>query len=113
MKITVNSTLLEPHSGARVKDAVLSFYMNSGRRVPKKFPTVEDRFGNRVAPDGELIEGNILFIASGRKKRAPTLKVLAAALIIGLLPVCGSLKHAGTATPPERQAVIFAVNDMH
>jgi len=112
MKITVNSTLLEPHSGARVKDAVLSFYMNSGRRVPKKFPTVEDRFGNRVARMGTDRREHP-FIASGRKKRAPTLKVLAAALIIGLLPVCGSLKHAGTATPPERQAVIFAVNDMH
>jgi 5'-nucleotidase len=113
MKITVNSTLLELFAGARVKDAIMSFYTNSGRRVPKKLPLVEDRFGNRVAPDGELTEGNILFISSGRKKRTSSLKVLAAALAIALLPACGSLKHAGTAPPPERQAVIFAVNDMH
>jgi len=113
MKITVNNTLLELFTGARVKDAIMSFYTNSGRRVPKKLPLVEDRFGNIVAPDGELTEGNILFIVSGRKKRTSYLKVLAAALAIGLLPACSSLKHAGTAKPSERQAVIFAVNDMH
>jgi 5'-nucleotidase len=123
MKITVNKTLLELHNGARVKDAIMSFYTYAGRRVPKKLPPVEDRFGNRVAPDGELTEGNTLFIVSERKKRASTLKVVTAALAIGLLPSCGSLKHAETlpileklaaSTPPaERQAVIFAVNDIH
>ncbi len=113
MKITINNTLLELHNGARVKDAIVSFYTHSGRRVPQKLPAVEDRFGNRVAPDGELTEGNTLFIGSGRKKRASTLKVITALLAIGLLPACSSLRHAGTAMPPDRQAVIFAVNDMH
>jgi 5'-nucleotidase len=113
MKITVNNTLLELHTGARVKDAIMSFYTQSGRKVPKKFPPVEDRFGNRVAPDGELTERNTLFIVSTRKKRASTLKVITAILAIGLLPACSSMKHAGTALPTERQAVIFAVNDMH
>jgi len=113
MKITVNNSLLELHNGAMVKDAILSFYTHSGRRVPKRLPPVEDRFGNRVAPDGELTEGNTLFIVSGRKKRAATLKVITVILAIGLLSSCSSLKHAGTALPTERQAVIFAVNDMH
>ena len=113
MKITVNNTLLELHNGARVKDAIMSFYTNSGRRVPKKLPAVEDRFGNRVALDGELTEGNTLFIVSRRKKRSSSLKLITAVLAIGLLPACSSLKHAVTALPPERQAVIFAVNDMH
>jgi 5'-nucleotidase len=113
MKITVNNTLLELHDGARVKDAMLSFYTQSGRKVPKKFPPVEDRFGNRVALDGELTEGNSLIIASGRKKRFSSLKLISVMLAIGLLPACSSLKHAGTAIPSERQAVIFAVNDMH
>lgn len=113
MKITVNNTLLELHNGARVKDAILSFYTQSGRRVPKRLPPVEDHFGNRVAPDGELTEGNTLFIVSGRKKRSSSLKLITAVLAIGLLPACSSLKHVGTALPPERQAVIFAVNDMH
>jgi 5'-nucleotidase/UDP-sugar diphosphatase len=113
MKITVNNTLLELHNGARVKDAILSFYTQSGRRVPKKLPAVEDRFGNMVALDGELTEEDTLFIVSGRNKRASSLILIIAVLAIGLLPACSSLKHAGTALPPERQAVIFAVNDMH
>src|SRR5665647_1591969 len=113
MKITVNNTLLELQDGARVKDAIMSFYTQAGRKVPKRLPAVEDRFGNRVALDGELTEGNTLFIVSRRKKRFSSLKLITAALAIGLLPACSSLKHAGTALPPERQAVIFAVNDMH
>jgi 5'-nucleotidase / UDP-sugar diphosphatase len=113
MKITVNSTLLELHNGARVKDAIMSYYTNSGRRVPKKLPPVEDRFGNRVAPDGELMEGNTLFIVSSRKKWSSSLKLIIAMLAIGILPACSSTKHSGTVMLPERQAVIFAVNDMH
>ncbi len=113
MKITVNNILLELHNGARVKDAIMSFYTRSGQKVPKRMPDVEDRFGNRVAPDGQLTEGNTLFIVSGRRKSSPSLKIIAAVLAIGLLSACGSLKHAGTTTPTERQAVIFAVNDMH
>ena len=113
MKITVNDSLLELHDGARVKDAIMSFYTISGRRVPKKLPSAEDRFGNRVALDGEMTEGNTLFIVPRRKKRSSSLKLIAILLAIGLLPACSSLKHAGTAMPPERQAVIFAVNDMH
>ena len=123
MKITVNTTLLELHTGARVRDAILSFFTHTERRVPKRLPAVEDSFGNRVAHDGELTEGNTLFIVSGHKKRTSTLKLIAAILAIGLLSACGSMKHAGTSaipekqsgiTPPaERQAVIFAVNDMH
>lgn len=113
MKITVNDTLLELHDGARVKDAIMSFYTNSGQRAPKKLPAVEDRFGNRVALDGEMTGGNILFIVARRKKRSPSLKLITAVLAVALLPACSSLKHTGTALPPERQAVIFAVNDMH
>jgi len=113
MKITVNNTSLELHNGARVKDAIMSFYTQSGRKVPKKMPPVEDRFGNRVAPDGELTEGNSLFIVSGHKKSPASLIIIAAVLAIGLLSACGSLRQTGSTTPAERQAVIFAVNDMH
>ncbi len=113
MKITVNNTSLELQNGARVKDAIMSFYTRSGRKVPKRIPDVEDRFGNRVAPDGELTEGNTLFIVSGRRKSSPSLKIITALLAIGFLSACGSLRQTGSATPAERQAVIFAVNDMH
>lgn len=113
MKITVNNTLLELHNGARVKDAIVSFFTKSERKMPKIMPPVEDRFGNRVSPDGELTEGNTLFIVSGRKKSSSLLGIITAVLAIGLLYACSSLKHAGTTIPAERQAVIFAVNDMH
>lgn len=113
MKITVNNTLLELHSGARVKDAILSFFTHAGRKVPKRLPIVEDRFGNRVAHDGELTEGSALFIVPGHKKNSSSLKIITAMLAIGVLSGCSSMKHARPAVPPERQAVIFAVNDMH
>jgi len=113
MKITVNNTLLELHNGARVKDAILSFFKHAGREVPKRLPNVEDRFGNRVAHDGELTEGSALFIVPGHKKSSSSLKIITAVLAIGLLSGCTSLKHTGKALPSERQAVIFAVNDIH
>lgn len=124
MKITVNNTVLELHGGAKVKDAILNFFTHSGRKVPKRLPIVEDRFGNRVAHDGELTEGSALFIVPGHKKSSSSMKIITAVLAIGVLSGCSSLKHAGTSaiiekqagssTPPaERQAVIFAVNDMH
>ncbi|MBE0679279.1 MAG: bifunctional metallophosphatase/5'-nucleotidase, partial [Bacteroidales bacterium] len=70
-------------------------------------------FGNRVAHDGELTEGSALFIVPGHKKSSSSLKIITSVLAIGLLTSCTSLKHSGTTLPSERQAVIFAVNDMH
>ena len=119
MKITVNDTLLELHHGAIVKDAILKYYTQAGRKMPKRMPHVEDRYGNTVAPDGALTEGNTLFVRSGRKRKDPVLKLLWLISVIGLLTACSSTKHAGTApekpviASAERQAVMFAVNDMH
>jgi len=113
MKITINNTLLELHNGAKVKDAIINYYTHNGWRVPKKLPAAEDRFGNSVAPDGELTEGNMLFTVSRRKKSSPALKLITAIVALGLLSACSSTKHTGTTMPSERQAFIFAVNDMH
>ena len=123
MKITLNNTLLELHSGARVRDAIVSFFTHTGQKLPRRLPRIEDRFGNRVDHDGELSEGNTLFIVPGHKKRASSLKLIPAVLAIGLISACSSQRHAATSvvpenkagiTPPaERQAVIFSVNDMH
>lgn len=131
MKITVNNIVLEIHHGARVKDAITSYYTQAGRRVPKKLPQAEDRYGNRVSHDGELTEGNILIIISGRKKKGSALKAILMFLAAGLLCSCSSTRPAvtyaapekqdeatvattrATPEPAERQAVIFAVNDMH
>ena len=119
MKITVNDTLLELYHGAMVKDAILTYYSQAGLKMPKRMPRVEDRYGNIVAPDGQLAEGNALFIRSGRRSKSSALKLLWFLCVIGLLADCGSTKHSGATSeirndsPPERQVVIFAVNDMH
>ena len=113
MKITVNNTPLELHGGARVKDAIVSFYTQSGKRVPKRLPTVEDRFGNRVAPDGELTEGSVLFIRTRRRMKSPPLKLILTVLAACTLSACGSLRQAETSKALTREAAIFAVNDMH
>lgn len=138
MEITVNKTLLDLHNGARVRDAIAGFYKHAGRKVPERLPVAEDPFGNIVAHDGELTDGNTLFILSGRKKRTRMVRLIIALLATGLLSGCSSTRHTGSATTPaksaenvtaserytgdtqtgkgavnERQAVIFAVNDMH
>jgi 5'-nucleotidase len=113
MKITVNNILIEVHSGARVKDAILKFYSQTGLKIPKCFPVVEDRYGNEVAGDGELADGNTLFIRARGKKRIPFLRMVPLVLAIGLFSACSTGKKATTGDRGERQAVIFAVNDMH
>lgn len=131
MKIKVNNITLELHYGARVKDAILSYYSHTSRRIPKRMPPVEDRFGNRVSHDGELAEGNTLVIVTGRKKKGSALEMILILLAAGALSACSSMRQtatspapqkqgeaavmtsSGTATTAERQAVIFAVNDMH
>jgi 5'-nucleotidase len=123
MKITVNNTLLELRNGARVRDAIAAFYKHAGRKVPEKLPVAEDKFGNIVAPDGSLTEGNTLFILSGRKKRTRIIRLVVVLIAAGLLSACSSAKYTAASpapekqtevsTPAERQAVIFAVNDMH
>lgn len=113
MKITVNNILLEVHNGARVKDAVIKFYSHTGLKIPKHFPVVEDRYGNVVADDGELTDGNTLFIRKRGKKRIPFLRVVSLVIAIGLVSACSTGKKALTGSRGERQAVIFAVNDMH
>lgn len=131
MKITVNDTLLDLHNGARVRDAIAGFYKHAGRKVPGRLPVAEDRYGNIVAPDGALTDGNALFILSGRKKRTRLIRLLVVILAAGLLFACNSTRHAatspdmkkqgsttvaapaGTVAPDDRQAVIFSVNDMH
>lgn len=138
MKILVNNTELNLQNGARVRDAIAGYYRHAGRRVPERLPVAEDRFGNIVAPDGALTEGNSLFILSGRKKRTRIIRLIIILIAAGLISACSSARytvasdgpekgavnvasaeknagetHTGITVPAERQAVIFAVNDMH
>jgi len=113
MKITVNNTPLELHNGAKVKDAILKYYSQQGNNSPKCFPPVEDRYGNKVACDGELTDGNTLFIKTKHKKTSSFPKLVLAVLAIGLLFACSSRKKEITSKLDEKLAIIFAVNDMH
>ncbi len=113
MHITVNNTLLELHNGARVKDAILKYYSQKGRRIPRHLPSVEDRYGNSVSGDGELTSGNVLFIRPKPKKRTFIHKLIILLLATGLLSACSAGKKALTGRQDDRQAVIFAVNDIH
>lgn len=113
MKITVNNIQLELHNGARVNDAILKYYSQSGKKSPGKFPSVEDRYGNEVAGDGELSDGDTLFIRKKQKGRSLFQKIILLLFSVGLLSACTAGKKAITGGGWEKQAVIFAVNDMH
>jgi 5'-nucleotidase / UDP-sugar diphosphatase len=111
MKITVNNTPLEVHEGARVQDAITKYYSHFGKKIPVPFPVVEDRYANTIASDGELTDGSALFIKS---EKGLSLPFIAFALLgIGLLCGCSAGKKAVSGRQADRQAVIFAVNDMH
>lgn len=113
MKVTINNVLLEVHEGAVVKDAIIGYYTHTGRPQPKQLPQAEDRFGNIVAPDGELTENSVLFINPQNNKRGARLKISLLLLPLLLLHSCSSFKPGTTPPPDSREAVIFAVNDMH
>ena len=113
MKITVNNTRIELHNGARVKDAVLKYYSQQGKRSPGHLSQVEDRYGNKVAGDGELTEGNSLFIRIRNRKSILLPKMVSLLLAIGVLTGCSTGRKLITVRPSEKQAIIFAVNDMH
>jgi len=113
MKITINNIPLELHNGAKVRDAILRYYSELGIHRPEHFPPVEDRFGNEVALDGELTDGNALYIKKKRKKTSSYPKLIFAALAIGFLFSCSIGKKAITSNLGEKRAIIFAVNDMH
>ncbi len=113
MKITVNSIPLELHNGAKVKDAILKYYSQQGKNSPKHFPLVEDPYGNNVALDGELTDGNTLIIKTKHKKPSLFSKLVIALLAIGLLFACSTKKKVITSNSNEKQAIIFAVNDLH
>jgi len=113
MKISVNNVILEVHDGARAKEAVVKFYSHTGRKIPRRLPRITDSFGNEVAPDGELSDGNSLFVdQAGRKQK--NLTMLLTLFVISLfLSSCSTRLKTASTVIPDRQAVIFAVNDIH
>lgn len=113
MKISVNNVVLDVHDGARAKEAVLKFYSHTGRKIPRRIPRITDPFGNEVAPDGELSDGNSLFIVLPERKRR-IMAIILTLFVIGLsLGSCSTRLKTASTVIPDRQAFIFAVNDIH
>jgi len=113
MIITVNNTSLELHEGARVKDAILKYYSQLGGKMPRHLPEVHDNYGNKVAADGELTDGDSLLTISGRKRRSLFRRFFFLIVVSGSVLACSSFNKSSSVKQSERQAVIFAVNDMH
>lgn len=113
MNITVNDLPLEIHDGARVKDAVFKYYVQQGEALPKSMPVIEDKYGNEVNAEGRLTEGSSLLITVKKRKRSWFRGLFLLAFAAGLLSGCTTGRKAVTRAPAEKQAVIFAVNDIH
>ncbi len=113
MKITVNDIVIEIHNGARVKDAVFKYYSDQGEKLPKAMPVVEDKFGNILDEEGRLMEDSTLFITN-KKRRRSWFRGLSALIFTAIVLFgCSTGRKAVTVPSTERQAVIFAVNDIH
>ena len=113
MKVTVNNITLELFDGAKVRDAILGYYAFKSEKCPDPLPAVEDKYGNVVEADGELTEGSELYIKEKKYKSSFLLYLALAIISSGLLFSCSTGKKSVSGKTGEKQAVIFAVNDMH
>lgn len=62
MNVFINDEAITVFNGATVKDAIRAFYVQHNKKLPSSLPIITDGYGNSVAPDGELTEGNHLYI---------------------------------------------------
>ena len=68
MKLFVNDKEVTIHNGARDLDVIRGHYALRNKQLPCKLPIVTDAYGNSIAPDGALSEGNHLFIKTKKTK---------------------------------------------
>lgn len=69
MKVIVNKTEITIFSGAKVADALRSYYRQHKKAVPKILPEVKDKYGNTLASDGRLSEGSQIIINNKQKSK--------------------------------------------
>lgn len=62
MKVYINERAIEIFEGARVIDALHVFSVEEGFELPKSLPPVFDQYGNEVALDGMLSDGDKLMM---------------------------------------------------
>jgi len=68
MKLFVNDEEITIHNGATVLDVMRAHYAQCNKKLPHTLPIVTDAYGNSIAPDGELTEGNHLYIKTKNTK---------------------------------------------
>lgn len=64
MKILVNDEEIVVFHGAKVIDVIRAYYVEHGKKPPCQIPMVNDAYGNSLALDGELKDGNSLYFKS-------------------------------------------------
>ena len=73
MKVFVNNEEITIHHGARVLDVIRAYYAQHNKKLPCKLPIACDVYGNSIAPDGELSEGNHLYIKIKTNEKKSTI----------------------------------------
>ena len=120
MKLFVNDEEITIHHGAKVVDAIRTYYVLQNKKFPKELPSVMDNYGNTVTLDGELGEGNHLYIKFKNKIKMKTilakLKAIFGVVVLStyFLMGCSSSQKAVVQQQLQSKTLeIVAVNDMH
>lgn len=114
MKIFINDEEITIFNGAKVLDVIRAYYVQHDKKIPSRLPIVTDGYGNNVALDGELREGNHLYMKITNNSATP--KLLWAIILLGtaFLMGCSTSQNAQVeGLAKERTVEILAVNDMH
>jgi len=117
MRLFINDEEITIHHGATVIDAVRAYYVQHNKKLPYKLPIVCDTYGNSMALDGALNDGNYLHIKtinSTMKTITTKLKVFCGLVVLGafLLMACSTNRKVAE-LPQSKTVEILAVNDMH
>jgi len=62
MNVFINNHKIEIFRGALVMDAVRCYSMRSSKRVESGVLLIVDRYGNKTGADGDLTEGQKLYL---------------------------------------------------
>ncbi|MDD2564892.1 MAG: bifunctional UDP-sugar hydrolase/5'-nucleotidase [Salinivirgaceae bacterium] len=120
MKLYIDDEEISIYNGAKVLDVVRAYFAQRNEKLPNKLPVVTDAYGNSVELNGELSEGNHLYINIRNKGNLKTIvttpKVIhiIALLGISLLMGCNTNQKGKETEQSEIKTIeILAVNDMH
>ena len=108
MKIFVNDKEITIFHGAKVLDVIRAYYTHHKMKWPCQLPIVTDAHGNSVASDGELREGNHLYIKTKNNRVMKTistkLKVISGIMVLSVSLLIGcSTSRKAVELPKERK----------